>query len=750
MARLTVASLLATGILVSAQASTIEDNQDALQQKMDSLDVKRGLEVGGSVRALFTRSAFSSEQDANGADISPDREQDEWAQFDLKLGFRPWEATRANLILRFGAGAQDYFMAATKSVSVSWMNVEGKIGDHFYWVAGDFRQQISPLTLYSPSIDIMYEPEVYRRNRYMAQDQVYLSGNQRNLQGFNLQYRQNLSDMLGEVRAEGIFSRLRRIEQLDGSGALGNLLPNDNIAGSNQSGNMDKYLGSMNIEMYPMKKNLMIGVTQMFIWDSKSSLVRDYMVDSAYVLRGGVDPNYHYKFGPINPYDTLPQSTSITSIRLGADGAGLLDNSSLILDATAEYAMSKDRVYSQGFDYVLDNTPDADAPYVVRYDAAGVIVDTAKTYWNAKKDLSGYALLINADLGFQQKDNWMVKLGIKYLMSDTNWFNNVAQSPSFYPRRIMNVEKDADYSKYGVYSPLYSTFDAMYHFTPKFTPATTTLGNSSLDANSAMGKGQTESYNIAPFAKNSWTTAVLTRDELNIVNALSDPNVQLALPNGDATSNRVGFQLNPIAGYGKGNPVEVQGLLAQFAMTQAPAGMKKVEYSEMGGGAKVDVLNLLGFSTIGEISGSYKLGERSLDQAKMNTTFLNTGLYVKYFKRFGFTAGFQAATMKLNQAAESMGSVAEVPVVKGEQNQWMVGLDYTLAKNAWVTLNFGMINVKNTYAAYEYAASSTDENKIVPVSNLPDYINALLRPGVQTVVHEFSQNLIDASINVDF
>lgn len=751
MTRLAMFTLLVVGIH-SAQANEVLDNQKELQNRMDSIDSKRGVEVGGTVRAVFDRSIFVGEKDMNGVNTTPDREQNEFAQFDLKLGFRPWEDTRANVIIRMGAGMQEYFYAPAKTITVPWINIEGHWGDSFYWVVGDFRQQISPLTLYSPDIEIMYEPEVYRRARYMAKDQMLLSGNQRNLQGVNLQYRDGFGEILSEVRAEGLFSRLRRVEFVDASGAMGNILPNDAVPGASQAGSMDKYLASANLEAFPLKKNVMAGFTQMYIWDAEKSLVQEWNGDSV---------------SPINPFDTLPQRTLVSSVRLGVDGAGLLSHSDLILDLTAEYALSKDRVYTEGDTIVLDPTT---GDPVVNVDAGGNPTDTAHHVYNTYKEESGTSLLVNLSAGYQQKDLWKAVLGAHYLMSDTGWFNNLAQSPAFFPRRIMNTEKDADLAKYGVRAPLYSTFDALYHFTPKFTPSSTTL------TNNEMKDGQTESYNIAPYAKNSYTTSVYTRKELEIINSLSDPHVQMALPNGLATANRTGFSVNPVVGYGKDNVAEIQGLFSQYSETQVPEGAKKQEFAEMGVGAKVDVFGLIGWSLPGVISGSYKNSETTLDNTKLSTQFINAGIYVRYFKRFGVTAGYQQATMELNTAFKVLADDPThtiLPIVKGTQNQWMVGLDYTLSKNAWLTINYGIVNVKNTYESQTalsgvlvdslgvdnspvidpntgspYQVESTQ--KIVPVSNFTDYMNAWTKPGVKSVVHEFSLNLIEASINVDF
>jgi len=97
-------------------------------------------------------------------------------------------------------------------------------------------------------------------------------------------------------------------------------------------------------------------------------------------------------------------------------------------------------------------------------------------------------------------------------------------------------------------------------------------------------------------------------------------------------------------------------------------------------------------------------------------------------------------------AATADGLGVGIPLVDGKQWQWMVGLDYTLSSNSWFAINYGMTNVKNTY-------HSTDSLTAASLENLPDYI--IKNPKewtatTNTIVHEFSLRLIEATINVAF
>lgn len=719
------ASLLCAA--VAASASAVSDNQHSLDQKVDSIQASRGVQIGGSIRGIAQASYFNSDQDKDGINNMPDVERNEFVSADFDFHFRPWEMVRANIMLRLEAGMQDYFSSPSKSISAGWMNVEGNLGSNFYWVVGDFRQQYSPLTLYAPDVEILYEPKVYSRSRYMAKEQALMSGNQRNLEGVNLQYRHFFNEEVGEFRAEGFFSRLRRVQQLDSTGENGNILPNDTmgILGSSQASNMDKWAGAVNLELYPLKRNVMAGFTGMYIFDDKRSFSYTYR-------HAGNDLNGDYVLQYINSLALDPQSTMVYSFRAGADAAALLHNDALVLDLTSEFALSQDDVYHS----------------VVTASAADPSVVTVN---REAETLNGTAFVTSINAGYKLGGNMKAVLSGDVVVNDSNWFNNLAQSPQFFPRRILNSDKDGNTIKYGVNSPLYSTFDALYHFSPKFSPVTLSLGND----DGHMASGQSNSYNIASFNKSSWTTNVYTRDELALINSMSDPALQTVLPNGLATANRTGARANVT--FDMNDYLEAQALFSTFTETKAQTGWDKASFTEYGAGAKWNIFKMLSFEKPLEISGSYKHTNRTQDalaggSAELNCDFVNAGFSAQYLPRLGVTAGFQMINMELSDVASVARAVSSpgsnVPLVKGVQKQWMVGVDYTLADNVWLALNYGMIFVDNTYNVTGVGSDAFTNANNVTYTNLPDY--AEISAGMTSYKHSFSESILEASINVEF
>ncbi|WP_458449248.1 hypothetical protein [Fibrobacter sp.] len=756
-------TLTALALSSGLAAASVADNQEAIESKVDSANAHRGLEVTGAVRGVAQASYFNTDQDTYGKNIMPDVERNEFVNADFNFGFRPWESVRANAMLRLYAGMQDYFASAAKIIEVPWLNVEGQIGNNFYWVVGDFRQQYSPLTLFAPDVDIMYEPTVFARKRHMAEKQQLLEGNQRNLQGINLQFRADLNDIFGQVRAEGIFARVNRAQAIDLSGAEGNILPNDSVPGATQASNTDKFLLAGNLELLPLKKNAYLGGTMMYIFDNEDSYTYTYrhFNDEGELSINVDDP---YMIDDINPFELQPQKTFILAGRVGGDVAGMLGNKNLILDATAELAMSMDKVKTMSYVFEDgDNGTGTAADYDLDGDLESLVLNPDGTPSMKETSETNNGLALNATLNVGYKtDSWGVRLIGDVIFNDSLWTNNLAQSPKFFAQRVLNSDYDGNTVKYGVNSPLYTTFDALYNFAPKFAPVAVSLKTD----DNGFKAGQTDSYNAAPYNKNSWTANVYSKAQIALLQAMADPALQLVLPNGKASANREGGRANLV--FNVGDWFEAQGLFSIYTQVAPLYGFGDVSYMEFGGGLKADVFKVLGFKKPLEISGSYKHSERTMEfdptvispltgytapmdgKAEFKTDFINAGLYVQYLPRLGITAGFQMINMELNdkqqqQSLVDYGAVAvTAPLVKGTQMQWMVGLDYTLEKNAWLSLNFGMVTVENTYNT----ALGTADAAV----NLPVYAeNEKGEAGWPAeFTSKFSQTIVEASINVEF
>ncbi len=777
----TLLSLLVAAGVASAASEVELDKQ--LKAKQDSLESKRGLTVDGNVMGVFVNSYMSSDQETDKTiNRNPSAERSNFVTADLGLHFRPYESVRANMILRFEAGMQNYFASSAKSISVPWMNIEGNVGKNFYWVIGDFRQEYSPLTIFAPTgiDDILYEPLIFSRAKEMARTSAMLEGNKRNLQGVNLQFRNDFGGPLGELRVEGIFARLRRVQVLDVTGANGNLLPYGETDGAYMSSNMDKWMLSANIELLPLNKNIYAGFTGMYVFDDSTSFTYTsrseikyytgedgvmYDTDGSIIKKGNgsmstTEADYRTEY--INRFELDPQRTTIISGRLGADVAGIMENKDLTLDVMAEVAMSNDKLYEYSMISVDDGSgqmvpvpePEMNADGSFKVDATN-----SPVFKKVEKDDDGMAILATLNAGYRLPMGLSVNLSANYIMNDSNWYNNLAQSPQFFATRTLNSDKDGATVKYGVNSPLYSTFTSLYYFDPKFSPSIASNGSLISTTDDPILVGQTSSYNIAPYSKNSWGQSVYTRKELALMSMMLDPSVQMSLPNGLATANRNGIQANLVLGYG--DFVEATGIFSMLNQDKSnSAFLKEAQYMDFGGGLKIDVFKMLGFSLPLEISGSYRHSTKTqevldayktafADKGELNMDFINAGLRVQYLPRLGLNAGLQMINTEFDDVSSSpavnVSPGYQVPLLKGNQMQWMVGLDYTIADGVFLALNYGWITVENTY--------NTSAGKGF---NVPDYAEISVEDEagnasfVSEYKHKFSQAVVQAVMNVNF
>jgi hypothetical protein len=691
--------IVLTVALLAAQAVWALPSQDVsqkeLEQKMERLEAKRGVDITLDVKSEYLNARMDPTQSPRG-DSTFNKENVGFTQLDLGFVFRPWEQTSAKIILRLASDYQVFFNAGAKQISIPWMSIDGKVGNAPWLVynVGDFRQKFSPLTLYSHEIAVPNEAEIFARQRYMAMDQLFLGDNDRLLQGANVSFSKSFGEYFSP-KADLIATSLRRPEYLDGDGAGGFLIPNKEGTGLNS--NMHKFAMGLNTDLFTLNENVFIGGTYLSNFDTKSSRT-DVPIDT-------IDPVDEYRSVFVDQ-DTIPENVTVSSFRAGVDIAGLLKLKSLSLDLTAELANSK-------------------------WDLNGVDQE------------DGGAMLLDANIGFSPNDGKLfgIHLNTKFVNNDEHFFNPLAQSPSFVPTRIMNSDKDASWVKYGVFGSYYSAFDAISHYSPKFSPASANL----VPAELYNGTQMTESYHIAPYSKNSYRNGVYENDEINLMRSLRDPAVQGAMDLGLATPNRTGFILDGVIGLFE-NSVELAGSALQMKEVQGDG-----KYSEISGGLRADVLGILGNANGKklELLGGYTLINQDDLVANGEFSWINFGFNWRFHPRVGIQAGYQQLNQqywdarKYTVLGESVNPFvylsndiyqAEVHRTtwfdEGESKRWLVGMEYYLGKNAWVALNYGQELVENTYNIEFQQESGTY--------------------AIKQFVHQFDKNLIEASISVEF
>jgi hypothetical protein len=598
-----IALILCVGFIAVTNAD--QDKLDKVQKSLESIMAKAGISFNGEFKSEYFSSVLGGDQVDSSLRAS---EANEFTSVDFDIKARPNSAVTGRLIFRMHENWQNFFSDVANPIFTRWISIDGTPKDMFRFSIGNFKRKYSPLTLFSPELEIMYEPYIFERQRQIAMDEFFLGDNNRVLQGIDLGFDAEVAPIFNELHVGVIGSRLRSVEINDKNGARAvGKIESDPI--------MSKYFSGGNLDL-TFLKGVEFGGTFLYIFDHLAS----------------------YK-GNDTTARTLAQHTKVLSARPGIDIAKTFGMSDAIqLSLSSELATSLD-------DSTFLNT-------------SKELIDTTKV---------GTAINVKADVGFKANDAFGLKIGASLVSNNRYFRNELAQSPSFVGSRIMNIENDSgSVKKYRHYS----TFDAMYHSVFKYVFKTPSNG-----------------FNMGPAMKNSYYNGVLSQKEMATV--YSDPSLQLVLPFGAATPNRVGLTSDLCVSL-LNNGIEVKGLFKTLNEQQAlkdTAGYEITKFSEMGGGLKIELSNIIKAMSMpcnASISfvKSTALNEGSLSELDYASTFVNTALYWKFYKRAALLGGFQSINGVRTVGDSLTGAKA---------NHWSAGLEWSVSDGSSVIGSVGQI-----------------------------------------------------------
>jgi hypothetical protein len=676
--------MIAVGCALGVNADTQESSKQ-VQKTLEEILSKTGISVGGEFKSQYLRANIGG---AGSDSTKRTIESNEFTSVDFDIKARPNENIAGRVIFRMHQNWQNFYSDISNPIFTRWISIDGGARDMFRFNVGDYRAQYSPLTLYTPEVDIMYEPYLFARQRQIAMDEVFVGNNDRLLQGVNFGFDAEIAPLFNEFHYSLSAARLRSTETNIQNGSL--------VANKFEVAKpLSNYFIGNNLDM-TFLKGVNLGGSLLFIADHKGSYRQSSPNDTVFA-------------------DTAAQFTSIISARPQVDIAKFLGNDALTLKLGAEAAFSLDD--STWFDdsgniiYTTDASGNPDTL------SGGTFPDTL---------LLGAAIKVDAIAGFSSGDLWEIKLNTSYIMNNDLYRNELAQSPAFLPSRIMNIENDNPAVFPSDTAMHYSTFDALYNTVFKFAP-----------------QAQSNRWSKAPFMKTSWTRSIYNQNELRslIANGAFDPSLQLVMPFGPATPNRQGISADVSGSFLK-NAIDAKAVISVLNEKDLDSAMRRTDsvmleipatkFSQMGGGIKVDVSKFLpDFLRYPlEISGSMVLTSAINDGLpdsaaftpnwKITSSFLNAGLYWKFFKRAALLGGIQL-----------INNTATFDTAKCDQSQmhWSGGVEWKVSPGAEVVVSYGQIGIDN------------DETN-----------RTLLRKRMWAVptAKDFTQDLVDVSLRVKF
>ncbi len=598
---------------------------------IERIMAKAGISIDGVVRAQYLKSDITG----NGADTTKRTDEStEFTSVDFDIKARPNTITQGRVIFRMYQDWRNYMSNYDNPIFTRWLSIDGSLGGMFSYNAGDFKQKYTPLTLYTPDIGPLYEPDIFSKERADAQQEVFIDDNQRMLEGINMNFAAEIDPVFNSLQA-GIFgTRLRDVQTSIQNG--------DYLADLIEYSPVEKYATGSNLDL-TFLKGVSVGGNFLWIFDNKGSF-------------NGLSPNATPAQNRLL-IDTMAENTRIADVRGGVDIGKLADLGNWKVRLDAELAMSSD-----------------DSDYYLSGDSLNTLHTTT---------ITGNALRAGAKVAFTSGEAFTISLDADFLNNGSNYRNELAQSPDFIGKRIMNIENDSlSTSTFNAASRHYSTFDAMYRSVFKFDPSAPSANN----------------WVEAPFSKNSYTNVVYTQSELSALkaNGSLDPALQLVMPFGPATPNRTGIDAHATVGL-LNNLLQVKLVLASLKEIDPDTqSLPLTSYAQIGGGLKIDLAGLIGWKLPFYVSSSFVrstadndgIASDSLSYPKTDITsdFLCENLYFKFWKRAALLGGMEIINTQTATAYS----------VKQSQLMYEIGLEYKVAEGSYLIGSIGQMQVNYT------------------------------------------------------
>lgn len=676
-------SVFTLSLAAAAQAEPLQQRLDGAYERILS---KNGVEIVGEIDSEYQHAGIEG---TAVVDTMYDYETTQFTSFDLGMQYRPYDFISARADFRFHQDWQTFFATRSRILTSRWLSVDGNLGQMLGFNVGDYRQRYTPLTLWTPHVDLLQEPLIFARRRAQLMEEQYLEGHDRNLQGINLNLAKRFESPLSEIRLDGMASRLRRAEYLDVLGAHGRGLTRSD---------MDRFLFAANGEALAMD-NILLGGTFLRTVDDRESFEQFLMSEASRAEIAAFDPTLLPPDGrSLNGRDSVvARDLTVIGGHGGLDVGGFLKNPRLTLDLLADYAQSSESgKYAWGW----------------RRDSTGKLLVDEKSV--PGKD--GKAMTVELGAGWQGVDSaWGFRVTARYLDNEAAFQNPMAQSPSFTPTRILNTENDFGNGN------LYSTFDALNNGVYKFSP-----------------NRRTAAYQQAPFTKSSYGNGVLSAEDLAAYQG--DAFVNLLLPFGLATPNRKGASAR-LQGHWQ-NAVHLTMDFAQLEQAEgdvirsvraAPAA-----FTQIGAGAKVEIATLINRELPLDFNAGFTRSGLKRDRTaedlanpEIAADLIMAGAYYRFFTKWALLGGFQQAAG--TYASRLGGNQSDIDVT---QRNWRAGVEYTLTQSAYLMFSGGMNTVEGT---------SVHRGTLPPGTAPASAANPALNR-----TWDFSQTLAQALINVKF
>lgn len=686
-------TLLLCGAAVCAAAadSTLVERQQSLLNTLDSMNSSiGGLRVGGTAKSGVLSSTMSSDQM-----LADQRETQAYTDVNFKVNARPSAETEARVELRLHKDWQNAYDEPINPVIGHWFSYDGKIlNKHVDFNLGYMRVGYTPLTLYVPQVEVLQEPEIFATKRQEALALRNLdTSSDRLLQGLNFRYNSfemgPLSNFYVQMTGARIRNNAKKADQLffdfDWS---------------------DRYLYGANLGVEAF--GLTVGGNFVYTFDrEKSSRSKDDVAIK----------NMFYEdnmvFSGVVAYDTRDMLMD-GKIHAGLDAEIAHSKWTYTRDSLVNDSLHNYRVES--YDYpVFDefgkavNDKNVDSVFNTKFYVKDDI--TIKNHWKSEEvaSESGMALHVSPYVNGEIAGvNFDVKATI--VKNDENFWSEQAAS-SYYVggSTILNgdaaitgadasvVNRFRSGSLENMYFSIYNVnvLQQQNLMSKSESADTPILSGPAKDSYYTFGR-LANNYRLGHFYKNGYQAVASKLVEAANFQEFVDPSVNMAMPMGLATPDRVGFALN--ANLVWNDAVTINGRFSKYSHDSDVDN----DYTTIGAGLGVDVAPFIGLNRRLLLQGSFESAEES-EQLKRKTTRVVAGLTADVWGPFTVLGGLQMLKKEFGNVLQ----LAENVVVNDiDEMLAMGGLQIKLGPGAVLDLQGGLLTNKVNYTVVDPAAGA--------------------------------------------
>ena len=660
-------------------SASVESRQTSLLEKLTNYEANAlGFAINGTARAGFLRSTLDADDAVDETQLV---EGSAYTHVNMGFSVRPSSESVARFDLRFHKDWQNAHREGNNSPITTWWSYDGmSLNNHLMFNLGHMRVSYTPLTVYQPMPDFIFEPTILaeHRNEVMA-DKNLDGSNNRLMQGANLEYHSNQLGFMDDLKLHGTLARIRNQSKKKSQVFF-------------DFDDADRYFfgAAVGVDV----SGITLGFNETYVFDHvRSARTVNLLTNS--------DTLYY-------------ERNNVMSGELGFDSKRLFPEM-FHFGLNVEYALSN-------WSYLQDQKIVSPTRTLVVVNDTIVLPDGSSadrgyyTYKEVNKEKANLHKVAGLDnksamhvVAFGDGSMAGIDLGVKVngVMTDKDFQAELAMTPASLGN-VPVLNSDAEFKATtidGLLSGLRSgSLENLYFTLYESVP----FNSSNMLVKSKMTR-ESEYYRLynnfkyAQYYRNGYNNVLLRRSELLQTSLALNPATDIAMPFGYATPNRKGGGIDLTGKWNDAVAVRVLGdfySADELDATDSLDFITGTKYIKAGGGVNVDFARLLAMGKEWgiQLGGSYETTKET-DGFERTSSRMMAGLDVTW-DRVSLLTGFQMLDLEFGKPY--------LAVLEGTSEMLALGgIRYKIAAGAYATVEYGYMTNSIDYLDANTGKSAT-------------------------------------------